>query len=128
MDGIIHSSQEKTTEDEVMLDGFGTVVDALGEFAISPQYILCGLELVYYLGRSNYRQKRTWLLKGKCGGRDKLGASGIPFLVPVGLKMSDRWPLRSWFWMIHDACMMLIFPMQLGWADTLRLGLPQRFQ
>ena len=55
MDGIIHSSQEKTTEDEVMLDGFGTVVDALGEFAISPQYILCGLELVYYLGRSNYR-------------------------------------------------------------------------
>ena len=95
-----------------MLDGFGTVVDALGEFAISPQYILCGLELVYYLGRSNYRQKRTWLLKGKCGGRDKLGASGIPFLVPVGLKMSDRWPLRSW---------------QLGWADTLRLVLPQRF-
>ena len=55
MDGIIHSFQEKTTEDEVMLDGFGTVVDALGEFAISPQYILCGLELVYYLGRSNYR-------------------------------------------------------------------------
>ena len=55
VDGIIHSFQEKTTEDEVMLDGFGTVVDALGEFAISPQYILCGLELVYYLGRSNYR-------------------------------------------------------------------------
>jgi splicing factor 3B subunit 1 len=31
VDGIIYSFQEQTTEDQVMLDGFGTVVNALGE-------------------------------------------------------------------------------------------------
>lgn len=31
IDGIIYSFQEQTTEDQVMLDGFGTVVNALGE-------------------------------------------------------------------------------------------------
>jgi splicing factor 3B subunit 1 len=30
VDGIIYSFQEQTTEDQVMLDGFGTVVNALG--------------------------------------------------------------------------------------------------
>ena len=33
VDGIIHSFSEQTTEDQVMLDGFGTVVNALGEHA-----------------------------------------------------------------------------------------------
>ena len=32
VDGIIYSFQEQTTEDQVMLDGFDTVVNALGEF------------------------------------------------------------------------------------------------
>lgn len=31
IDGIIYSFQEQTTEDQVMLDGFGTVVNAFGE-------------------------------------------------------------------------------------------------
>src|SRR5258706_6336733 len=30
VDGIIYSFQEQTTEDQVMVDGFGTVVNALG--------------------------------------------------------------------------------------------------
>lgn len=30
IDGIIYSFQEQTTEDQVMLDGFGTVVNAFG--------------------------------------------------------------------------------------------------
>ena len=30
VDGIINAFQEQTTEDQVMLDGFGTVVNALG--------------------------------------------------------------------------------------------------
>ncbi|KAJ8589875.1 hypothetical protein M405DRAFT_817213 [Rhizopogon salebrosus TDB-379] len=30
IDGIIYSSQEQTMEDQVMLDGFGTVINALG--------------------------------------------------------------------------------------------------
>jgi splicing factor 3B subunit 1 len=42
VDGIIYSFQEQTTEDQVMLDGFGTVVNALGEhlfvFCRSPEY------------------------------------------------------------------------------------------
>lgn len=33
VDGIIYSFQEQTTEDQVMLDGFGTVVNALGELS-----------------------------------------------------------------------------------------------
>lgn len=31
IDGIIYAFQEQTTEDQVMLDGFGTVVNAFGE-------------------------------------------------------------------------------------------------
>jgi splicing factor 3B subunit 1 len=36
VDGIIYSFQEQTTEDQVMLDGFGTVVNALGESVLLP--------------------------------------------------------------------------------------------
>jgi splicing factor 3B subunit 1 len=32
VDSIIYSFQEQTTEDQVMLEGFGTIVNALGEF------------------------------------------------------------------------------------------------
>lgn len=39
IDGIIYSFQEQTTEDQVMLDGFGTVVNAFGES--SPFFYLC---------------------------------------------------------------------------------------
>jgi splicing factor 3B subunit 1 len=35
IDGIIYSFQEQTTEDQVMLDGFGTVVNALGVSILS---------------------------------------------------------------------------------------------
>ena len=34
VDGITYSFQEQTTEDQVMLDGFGTVVNALGTFSL----------------------------------------------------------------------------------------------
>jgi len=37
VDGIIYSFQEQTTEDQVMLDGFGTVVNALGGFTPLPR-------------------------------------------------------------------------------------------
>ena len=33
IDGLIYAFQEQTVEDQVMLDGFGTVVNALGAFA-----------------------------------------------------------------------------------------------
>ena len=36
VDGIIYSFQEQTTEDQVMLDGFGIVVHALGELVPLP--------------------------------------------------------------------------------------------
>jgi splicing factor 3B subunit 1 len=35
VDGIIYAFQEQTTEDQVMLDGFGTVVNALGMYGIN---------------------------------------------------------------------------------------------
>ena len=38
VDGIIYSFQEQTMEDQVMLDGFGTVVNALGEFTLPLVY------------------------------------------------------------------------------------------
>ena len=46
VDGIIYSFQEQTSEDQVMLDGFGAVVNALGK----PQgflTILTRLTLIY---------------------------------------------------------------------------------
>lgn len=47
VDGIIYSFQEQTTEDQVMLDGFGTVVNALGAFLV----ICC--DVVLTLDRRN---------------------------------------------------------------------------
>jgi splicing factor 3B subunit 1 len=35
IDGIIYAFHEQTTEDQVMLDGFGTVVNAFGELTLS---------------------------------------------------------------------------------------------
>lgn len=34
VDGIINAFQEQTTEDQVMLDGFGTIVNALGKYLL----------------------------------------------------------------------------------------------
>ena len=55
VDGIIYSFQEQTTEDQVMLDGFGTVVNALGEsnkntvdnFSLTARFI--GIRVKPYL-------------------------------------------------------------------------------
>ena len=38
VDGIIYSFREQTIEDQVMLDGFGTVVNALGELNKNTVY------------------------------------------------------------------------------------------
>ncbi len=45
VDGIIYAFQEQTTEDQVMLDGFGTVVNALG--AYPPMYWFSWSELTF---------------------------------------------------------------------------------
>ncbi|KAF7983388.1 hypothetical protein HWV62_22397 [Athelia sp. TMB] len=45
VDGIIYSFQEQTTEDQVMLDGFGTVVNALGELSFHMRnYVLANYD------------------------------------------------------------------------------------
>ena len=54
VDVIIYSFQEQTTEDQVMLDGFGTVVNALGKFYCLIQShllitILSGIRVKPYL-------------------------------------------------------------------------------
>lgn len=43
VDGIIYAFQEQTSEDQVMLDGFGTVVNALGK---SDLHMLTGFFLL----------------------------------------------------------------------------------
>ena len=44
IDGIISAFQEQTTEDQVMLDGFGTVVNAFGGYfaPLFHYHYLCG--------------------------------------------------------------------------------------
>jgi splicing factor 3B subunit 1 len=41
VDSIIYSFQEQTTEDQVMLEGFGTIVNALGEFHLKVSMTYC---------------------------------------------------------------------------------------
>ena len=48
VDGIIYAFQEQTTEDQVMLDGFGTVVNALGPSSVLLVNSAC--TDVFYLG------------------------------------------------------------------------------
>lgn len=47
VDGIIYSFQEQTTEDQVMLDGFGTVVNALGTCEMDYSLLSLLLTLIY---------------------------------------------------------------------------------
>ena len=58
VDGIIYAFQEQTTEDQVMLDGFGTVVNALGtsnlhhaiyDFNVNADCSLTGIRVKPYL-------------------------------------------------------------------------------
>ena len=53
VDGIIYSFQEQTTEDQVMLDGFGTVVNALGTLSFhitcSSTHFSLGIRVKPYL-------------------------------------------------------------------------------
>jgi splicing factor 3B subunit 1 len=69
VDGIIYSFQEQTTEDQVMLDGFGTVVNAPGKpfFPIQHQpltAILLGIRVKPYL--TQIVTTILWRLNNKC--------------------------------------------------------------
>lgn len=44
VDGIIYAFQEQTTEDQVMLDGFGTVVNALGTLSLISRWYATDFE------------------------------------------------------------------------------------
>jgi splicing factor 3B subunit 1 len=90
VDGIIYSFQEQTTEDQVMLDGFGMVVNALGKpfFTIQHQpltAILLGICVKPYL--TQIVTTILWRLNNKCG-KVHQQAAGLTTRLAVIIKMS----------------------------------------
>jgi splicing factor 3B subunit 1 len=72
VDGIIYSFQEQTTEDQVMLDGFSTVVNALGKSFFTIQHqpltaILSGICVKPYL--TQIVTTILWRLNNKSANR-----------------------------------------------------------
>ena len=57
VDGIIYSFQEQTTEDQVMLDDFGTVVNALG-IHVKPYLIQIVSTVLWWLNNKSAKVRQ----------------------------------------------------------------------
>lgn len=57
LDGIIYAFQEQTTEDQVMLDGFGVVVNALG-IRVKPYLMQIVSVVLFRLGNKSAKVRQ----------------------------------------------------------------------
>jgi splicing factor 3B subunit 1 len=114
IDGIIYSFQEQTTEDQVMLDGFGTVVNALG-VRVKPYLTQIVSTVLWRLGNKSAKVRqqaadlttRLAVVIKQCG-EDQL-------LSKVGATLSDCF--RNLIW--HQLGLVLFEQLGEEYPDTL---------
>lgn len=98
LDGIIYSFQEQTTEDQVMLDGFGTVVNAFGESGTWPLWkpadhkIPSGIRVKPYL--TQIVSTVLWRLNNK-SAKVRQQAADLTARLAVVIKQCDEDQLLS---------------------------------
>ena len=95
VDGIIYSFQEQTAEDQVMLDGFGTVVNALGN-RVKPYLTQIVSTILWRLNKSaKVRQRaadlttRLAVVIKQCGEDQLLSKLGLVLFEQLGEEYPD---------------------------------------
>lgn len=96
VDGIIYSFQEQTTEDQVMLDGFGTVVNALG-IRVKPYLMQIVSTILWRLNNkgAKVRQQaadltsRLAVVIKQCGEDQLLSKLGLVLFEQLGEEYPD---------------------------------------
>ena len=96
VDGIIYSFQEQTTEDQVMLDGFGTVVNALG-IRVKPYLTQIVSTILWRLNNKSAKVRqqaadlttRLAVVIKQCGGDQLLSKLGLVLFEQLGEEYPD---------------------------------------
>ena len=96
VDGIIYSFQEQTTEDQVMLDGFGTVVNALG-IRVKPYLMQIVSTILFRLNNKSAKVRqqaadlttRLAVVIKQCGEDQHLSRLGLVLFEQLGEEYPD---------------------------------------
>lgn len=96
VDGIIYSFQEQTTEDQVMLDGFGTVVNALG-IRVKPYLVQIVSTVLWRLNNKSAKVRqqaadlttRLAVVIKQCGEDQLLSKLGLVLFEQLGEEYPD---------------------------------------
>ena len=96
LDGIIYSFQEQTTEDQVMLDGFGVVVNALG-VRVKPYLMQIVSVVLFRLGNKSAKVRqqaadlttRLAVVIKQCGEIGLLNKLGVVLFEQLGEEYPD---------------------------------------
>jgi len=96
VDGIIYSFQEQTTEDQVMLDGFGTVVNALG-IRVKPYLTQIVSTILWRLNNKSAKVRqqaadlttRLAIVIKQCGEDQLLSKLGLVLFEQLGEEYPD---------------------------------------
>ena len=96
VDGIIYSFQEQTTEDHVMLDGFGTVVNALG-IRVKPYLMQIVSVVLFRLNNKSAKVRqqaadlttRLAVVIKQCGENQLLYKLGVVLFEQLGEEYPD---------------------------------------
>ena len=96
IDGIIYSFQEQTTEDQVMLDGFGTVVNALG-IRVKPYLTQIVTTILWRLNNKSAKVRqqaadlttRLAIVIKQCGEDQQLRTLGLVLFEQLGEEYPD---------------------------------------
>ncbi|KIM83122.1 hypothetical protein PILCRDRAFT_69948 [Piloderma croceum F 1598] len=96
VDGIIYSFQEQTTEDQVMLDGFGTVVNALG-IRVKPYLTQIVTTILWRLNNKSAKVRqqaadlttRLAIVIKQCGEDQQLRTLGLVLFEQLGEEYPD---------------------------------------
>ena len=96
IDGIIYSFQEQTTEDQVMLDGFSTVVNALG-IRVKPYLTQIVTTILWRLNNKSAKVRRQAadlttrlaIVIKQCGEDQQLHTLGLVLFEQLGEEYPD---------------------------------------
>ena len=96
IDGIIYAFQEQTTEDQVMLDGFGTVVNALG-VRVKPYLVQIVSTILWRLNNKSAKVRqqaadlttRLAIVIKQCGEDQLLSKLGLVLFEQLGEEYPD---------------------------------------
>ena len=96
IDGIIYSFQEQTTEDQVMLDGFSTVVNALG-IRVKPYLTQIVTTILWRLNNKSAKVRRQAadlttrlaIVIKQCGEDQQLRTLGLVLFEQLGEEYPD---------------------------------------